>query len=185
LIESSVARRYARALFSLSVEDTASGSGSGSGIETTLQKLAELQQALSESAEGRALLEPGAPLARQRHLVEKLAVDLGPLLTSFLGLVVARGRFDGLPQIVLALRGLVDAHLGRVRAKVTTPFALAPEDLKRVGLGLAAATRRTIVLQSQVDPSLIGGLVAEVGGVQYDGSLRTQLSRLKSELTVG
>jgi F-type H+-transporting ATPase subunit delta len=178
VIESSVARRYARALFSLALEDAA-------GVEGALLKLAELNQALADSPEGRTLLQPGAPLAAQRALVEKLSPDLGPLLARFVGLVAERGRLDGLPQMVQALRALVDAHLGRVRARVIVPLPLAAEDLKKVGQGLAAATRKTIVLQSQVDPSLIGGIVAEVGGVQFDGSLRTQLSRLKNSLKAG
>ena len=179
MIESSVARRYARALFSLAQD-------SGAGVVETLgNQLATLSQGLSESEETRALLQPGTSSSRQRALVEALAGQVDPLLANFLRLLVERQRLDGLAQIQLAFGGMVDAHLGRVRAVVSAPFPLEKSEVTRVQQALAAATGKTIQLDTAVDPGLIGGLTAEVGGVLYDGSLRTQLARLRDQLKAG
>ena len=176
MIESSVARRYARALFSLAQE-----AGAGS-IETASAQLTAVAQALSEADAAGALLAPGTPVSRQTIAVDSFASKLEPLVVRFLKLLIARGRFDGLPQIAPAFSTMVDAAQGRVRATVTAAQPLSPEDLARVQKALAQATGKSVEVSAAVDPSLLGGLTADVGGVLYDGSLRTQLARMRDLL---
>ena len=179
VIESNIARRYARALFSLAQD------GGAGAVETTGAQLAAVAQGLCATGETRALLQAGTSVARQRAVVESLAAQVEPLLTDFLRLLVERQRLEGLPQIALAFAGMVDAYLGRVRAVVSAPLPLGDDQLAGVKKALASATGKTIQLETAVDPSLIGGLTAEVGGVLYDGSLRTQLARLRDQLRAG
>lgn len=176
MLESSVARRYARALFSLAQE-----AGAGS-IDTVSAQLGAVAQALSVSDASQALLSPGTPPARQSAAVASLAPSLAPLLVSFLGLLIERGRFDGLPQISAAFSSMVDLAQGRVRATVTAAQALTEQDLVHVQQALAKATGKTITLSAAVDPALIGGMTADVGGVLYDGSIKTQLAKLRESL---
>jgi F-type H+-transporting ATPase subunit delta len=176
VIESSVARRYARALFSLGV------ARGDAGVDATGAQLATLCDALLASAQGRRLLEAGTPAREQRAAVEALAGHLEPELGNFLRLLVERARLSGLKQIALAYGAMADLHLGRVRAVVTAPWPLDEAALGRVREGLGTATRKRVLLDTLVDESLIGGATADVGGTLYDGSLRTQLLRLKDEL---
>jgi F-type H+-transporting ATPase subunit delta len=69
-----------------------------------------------------------------------------------------------------------------VRAVVTSATPLSPADLERVRRSLERRTKKTVMLEAQVDPSLIGGLVAQVGDLVLDGSVRTQLSTLRDKL---
>jgi F-type H+-transporting ATPase subunit delta len=176
VLESSVARLYARELFSLAQE-----AGAGS-IDTVSAQLVAVAQALSVPDASQALLAPGTPPARQNAAVDSLAASLTPLLVSFLKLLVVRGRFDGLPQISTAFSAMVDAAQGRVRATVTAAQPISDQDLARVQQALAKATGKTITLSAAVDPSLVGGLTADVGGVLYDGSIKTQLAKLRESL---
>ena len=73
-------------------------------------------------------------------------------------------------------------HQQVIRGEVTTAMALAPEKLRALEQGLAQATGRRVVLQANVDPSIIGGLVARLGSTVYDGSVTTQLQKMKQTL---
>ena len=101
---------------------------------------------------------------------------------SFLHLLVDRQRIADLAQIARVFRGLVDAHAGRVRATVTSAAPLSDRDLKKVQNAIEEMTGREIVLDAKTDPSLIGGVVTQVGATQFDGSLRSQLERMRDRL---
>jgi F-type H+-transporting ATPase subunit delta len=103
-------------------------------------------------------------------------------MQRFALLLLDRGRIALLASLARAYRELADAHAGRVRAVVTSAAPLSPADLERVRRSLERRTKKTVMLEAQVDPSLIGGLVAQVGDLVLDGSVRTQLSTLRDKL---
>src|SRR5712671_3231192 len=180
VISGSISRRYARALFSLALEE--------GGHERTGEELEAVARTIRSSAEARMLAESPAYTPAQRHalvsvLVQKLS--LSPLVASFLSLLVDRHRLAEIPAIARSYGEMLDEKVGRVRATVTSARPLADDDLKRVRETLAAVTRRTIVLDSHSDPKIVGGLVAQVGATVWDGSIRTQLERLRRELKSG
>lgn len=177
MIEASVARRYARALFDLAAQEAGAAEQVG-------RELAALSVYFEESAEARAvLLSPSVPDQRRHDAVAALGKNgLHALTTRFLHLLVERQRLAGLSGIVRSYRDLLDRHLGRVRATVTAPAPLAQGEVEKVRAALAQATRKEVLLSTQVDPALLGGVVAEVDGRVYDGSLRTQLERMRDEL---
>ncbi len=80
---------------------------------------------------------------------------------------------------------LADEAAGRVRAEVRSASPLRDEQRERLVDALARRTGKEIDLTVHVDPSLIGGAIATVGGLVFDGSLRTQLSQLHSTLKQG
>jgi F-type H+-transporting ATPase subunit delta len=80
---------------------------------------------------------------------------------------------------------MLDEKVGRVRATVISAKPLTDEEVRRVREAFSAATRRTIVLESRSDPKIVGGLVAQVGPKVWDGSIRTQLERMRRELKSG
>jgi len=180
VIQASVSRRYARALFSLALEE--------GKHERTGEELDAVAQAIRASSEARTLVEnPGYAPAQRHALVDVLtkSLSLSPLLSSFLHLLVDRHRLAEVPSIARSYGEMVDEKVGRVRATVTSASRLSEEELRQVREVLAQATRRSIVLDTRADPQIIGGLIAQVGAKEWDGSLRTQLERMKRELKGG
>jgi len=79
---------------------------------------------------------------------------------------------------------LADGRAGRVRVQVSTAEALSPQLETEIKAALEASTGKTVLVEHTIDPSLIGGMVARVGGTVYDSSLRTRLEQLHHTLIV-
>ncbi len=170
----SIARRYARALL-----DVARESGQVDGV---LAEIERIETALEGTPELSQVLEsPLFSRDQRRALLEKLA---GPLALSettlnLLRLLSDRDRTAHLPLILREYRRMADELAGRVRAVAITPLPLPKETTARLSEALSRVTGKTVVLEERTDPTLIGGLVAKVGDTTFDGSLRTQLRRLR------
>jgi F-type H+-transporting ATPase subunit delta len=177
LIASSVARRYARALLSLGL-DEGRFEEYGAELETVLQ-------AMKASRELAFVLgNPGYSVEQRQGAIAALSqtLDLSPLTVNFLRLLVDRQRIGDLAAIARAYRAMVDQQSGRVRATVTSARPLSEDEIGRLREAIGRMTGRSIVLESKTDPSLIGGAVTQVGAIMLDGSLRTQLERMRDEL---
>jgi F-type H+-transporting ATPase subunit delta len=129
----------------------------------------------------------GSPLYsrdERRAVVEKLvaALALEQEPANLLYLLGDRSRLDRLPDVLRAFRELADAQLGRLRARVTSAVALDHEAADALSARLSQATRAKVLLERAVDPALLGGVVATVGSLVYDGSVRTQLEELRKSL---
>jgi F-type H+-transporting ATPase subunit delta len=177
LITASVARRYARALLALGLEE--------GRFEQVGEELEAVLQAIRERRELRVFLEnPGYTPAQRLAAVDAAAsaLRLSPATANFLRLLVERQRGGDLAAIARAYRAMVDQQAGRVRATVTAARPLSDGELERLREAIGRMTGSSIVLESRTDPALIGGVVAQVGTLQLDGSLRTQLERLRDDL---
>jgi F-type H+-transporting ATPase subunit delta len=173
----SVARRYARALLSIGVAD--------GQFENYAAQLGRIQQAYDVSPELRDLwLNPANDRDRRLKAIDSLVgpLELSPSVANTLRLLVERQRLADLPAIVRAYNELVDEKSGRVQAVVTSAVALTAELTGEIAAALATSTKKQIVLETKVDPSLIGGIVTRVGGTVLDGSLKTQLEQLRTTL---
>src|SRR5262249_13531575 len=145
----SVARRDARALFQIGV-DTGT-------FEALGQEVGDLAQLFQDSVElGQALGNPGFKPAEKRPSPgERLPrVTPSPVMQRFALLLLDRGRIALLGSLARAYRELADAHAGRVRAVVTSAAPLSPADLERVRKSLERRTKKTVMLEAQVDPTL-------------------------------
>jgi F-type H+-transporting ATPase subunit delta len=173
----SVSRRYARALFSIGV-DRGSFEQLGRELDAVADLWtgsAELRQALEnpvfKGTEKRAVLQGLLPRVAPTRDVQKLVL-----------LLLERRRLPAVPAIARAYREMADLHTGRVRAHVTSAQPLGPSDLERVRQSIERRTGKKVILEAAVDPALIGGLVARVGDLVLDGSVRTQLGTLRDRL---
>ncbi len=177
MIASSVARRYARALLSLGLED-GRFEQYGEELETVLQAVKSSRELSS------VLSNPGYSQEQRQGVIGALAgaLELSPLTVSLLRLLVDRQRIADLAAVARAYRAMVDQQAGRVRATVTSAGPLGEDGLDRLREAIGRMTGQSIVLESKTDPSLIGGVVAQVGATMLDGSLRTQLERMREEL---
>jgi F-type H+-transporting ATPase subunit delta len=86
--------------------------------------------------------------------------------------------------IAQAYRAQADERAGRVKVSVTTAEPMSPQIEAEVRTALEASTGKTVTLEAHVDPDLIGGMVARVGGKVYDSSIRTRLLDIRQSLIV-
>jgi F-type H+-transporting ATPase subunit delta len=173
----SVSRRYARALFSIGVDR--------GSFEQLGQELDAVTALWTGSPELRQALEnPVFRGAQKRAVLQSLLarVAVSPDVQKFVLLLLERRRLPAVPSIARAYREMADEHTGRVRAHVTSAQQLGPAELERVRQSLARRTGKQVILEAAVDPALIGGVVARVGDLVLDGSVRTQLGMLREKL---
>ena len=174
-----VAARYARALFDVSVKD-----------RDPRQVDAELAgfSALVDGHETlrRLLLSPALPTARKRAIVAELLVRLGddvlPPVSKLVMLLAERDRFGLLPDILRSYRARLRDHLGVVEAQVTTAKPLTRERTAAIEQRLADASGCKVSLTTDVEPELLGGVVARVGTTVYDASVVRHLERMRETL---
>jgi F-type H+-transporting ATPase subunit delta len=174
MIMGSIARRYAKALFALAEEQ--------GRIEQWSESLQSLRGALASSPELRnALGSPAYTRDQQRGVVTSLAAALGlpEEVRNLLLLLADRNRLTYAAGVADRFRDLADERLGRVRAKVTSAVPLSAGEAGRIAEKLAGITKGQVILETAVDPSLLGGVVAQVGSLVYDGSVRAQLEELR------
>ncbi|HEX9051853.1 MAG TPA: ATP synthase F1 subunit delta [Anaeromyxobacter sp.] len=172
-----IARRYAKALFSLAVES--------GRAEPWAKSLEALREAVLASPDLRDVLSnPVYSREQRRAIVEKLAaalkLDAEP--ANLLFLLGDRNRLGYLAAIVDTFRELADHHLGRLRATVTSAVKLDDQAAQAIADELSRKHGAQILLDRAVDPALLGGVVAQVGSLVYDGSVRTQLEDLRKQL---
>ena len=89
---------------------------------------------------------------------------------------------DARPHVVAYRARLLD-HQKVIRGDVTTAIPIAADKVRALEQGLGQATGRRVVLEPRVDPAIIGGVITRIGSTVYDGSVTTQLQKMKEALT--
>ncbi len=174
---SAVAKRYARALFAVGTE------------QGTIAETGDELRAVAE-AFGKPPLRGFADditLDRKtrRQVIAKIAeaLSVSQLFANFLGVLSEHGRLRALTAIAAEYERLEDRQLGRVRARIKSARPLSEESRKRILAIFAERTGKQVLAETEVDPSLLGGVVVEIGGRVFDGSLRVRLERLQQLLS--
>ena len=171
------ATRYARALFDVAAKEA--------DLQQVERELADFTGVVSgHEALGRVLSNPAVPAPRKRALVAELLKDAGlsPVVSKLLLMLAERDRMVLLPEIAAAYRLRLMDHAKIVRAEVATAVPLPADRLQALKDGLSAATGRDVHLENRVDPAIIGGAVARIGSTVFDGSITTQLQKLREAL---
>lgn len=173
-----VARRYARALAGLVAE---------AERERVAEELKAFARLMAEQPDLVALLRPWVKGAEKGEAARAVAerAGLGRLARDFLGVVAQQGRLDILGEIVTAYRREIDRAAGRARARVRAARPLAEAARERLRGYLARRLGKTVLLEVEEDPDLLGGFVAEIDSLILDGSLRGQLDALRGQLIRG
>jgi F-type H+-transporting ATPase subunit delta len=176
VIQTAIARRYARALFDLQEP---------AGIGPTAETLRVLADAFAASREFRALLlSPVFTREQKTAVVTSLAAraECPPITIRLLTHVVNNNRIGLIREIREAFAELADRATNRTAVEVTSARTLAERDLTLIRSRLEQATRSAIDLAVRVDPGAIGGLEIRIGSTIYDGTIRGQLGRLRATL---
>ena len=174
----SIARRYARAFIALGQESKKT--------DVFAADIDAFGQVL-KSGDGqlkKALTNPGLTAIERKSVLNAVLdkVKLDSDSANFLRLLVDKNRFAEFDGIARAFNEMADDLAGRARAVVTTASELTSAMKKTVQEALEASTGKTVEIDFQVDPGLIGGMVAQVGDISYDASVRARLEDIQSAL---
>jgi F-type H+-transporting ATPase subunit delta len=178
MVTGSLARRYAKAIFDI---------GSQQGDLTKLgQDIRSLAKAMNESKElDTALTNPAIRRSDRRKVIDGLLSSIGVQTASrnLVYLLLDGERMGSLPAISRSLDAMIEEKAGRVQAEVISAKPLDPSQLSQINAALEKLSGKKVSVSTRQDPELLGGVVAKVGDVVYDGSLRTQLRALRDELS--
>jgi len=167
-------KRYAQALFELALER-----GAPENCRNSLKK------AVDTVAEGKLmdiLENPRLPFEVKKAALGVLLGDMEPLADNLISLLMTRGRLRILGDVAEHYERLLDRYHGIVRAEVLTAVLLNDQDRERFSALFAQLIGHTVIIDSRLDPSILGGFKARIGDVLIDGSIRNALESLKKSL---
>jgi F-type H+-transporting ATPase subunit delta len=171
---SGMAGRYATALFELA--------DAANSLDATAADLGGIASLINESDDLRRLvLSPvfGADDQARAFAAVLEKVGIKGLVANFVGLVIQNRRLFALPDMIRGFNGLLAVKRGEVTADVTSAHPLNDAQIQSLKASLKTATGRDVQLNTNVDASLLGGLVVKVGSRMIDSSLKTKLTSLK------
>lgn len=174
-------RRYAEALLG-AMKDAPDATP-----ETAGEELGRLVQAIEASSDLRNILENPSHGLEDRLKVLNAVMDrlgLNPRLRSFVRLVLERDRGSELEGMAKSYAELLAASSGRATALVTSAQPIDDATLGRLVAALEKRTGKAIDAKVEIDPTLIGGIRAQVGNIIFDGSVRAELDKLREQLSV-
>ena len=177
----SLAKRYARALFSIAEEENL--------IEQFNTELDALSEAFSQN-DGELLAALTTPVFKLQErkqvaqvVTEKMA--LHSIVQNFIFILLEKDRMALHFEIVQVFQSMADAKVGRVRAKVQTAQSLSEEEQIEIRTTLAQSiqtSQENLVIEFSVNEDLIGGVWAKVGDTTYDATIRSKLQDMKVTL---
>jgi F-type H+-transporting ATPase subunit delta len=173
-----IAARYAKALFEVSLKEA-----DPRIVEQQVDAFAGLMTVHRDLQH--VLTNPAVPVTKKQAVVKALVDRQGavPVVARTLVLLASRDRLALLPDLLANYRERLLARDGVVKAEVTTSAPLSPARQADIQRGLAEVTGKRVTMTVRVDPSIIAGVVARVGGVVYDASVATQLRKIKTAMT--
>jgi len=176
-VASALPERYAKAILAAAAE-------LGAG-EIVTEELSQLAAALAGDEAARFFFEsPGVGRSQRHGAMDEIAsrCKLSPVAVSTLHLLVDAGRTDLLGEIAEGLRELADRAAGRVTATVTVAKPSSAAGLKRIAAAIQARIGKQVVVEEEVDPSVVGGVRARAGNLLMDGTVAGRLERLRHSL---
>lgn len=171
------ASRYARAIFELAQEEGRVEDWSGE---------LEVIRSVLENPSARAILDnPSLAGETRQEAVGELGLPgIRPQGLNLMRLLVASGRTGLIGEINEQYAALADESAGRVRATVTTAIPLSDGDRESLGRDLSRQLGKDVRLEARVDPSILGGLVLQVGDRLTDASVAARLEQLRRQVLV-
>ena len=171
---SGVAGRYASALYDLADEKGA--------LDAVAADLTALQKMIDESDDFRRFLKsPVISRIEQSKAMAAIAdkAQLSPISLKFLGLLAANRRLFALIGVIAGFRAILAERRGEATAQVTSAAPLSDAQTASLIEALKKAVGRNVGIATQIDPSILGGLIVKVGSRMVDSSLKSKLQRLK------
>jgi F-type H+-transporting ATPase subunit delta len=175
-----LAKRYAKALLTLGRED-----GNYEKYGEELDQFVALWEGTPEFADAASnpMYAKESRKAICKAVVEKMGFS--PVFKSLIDLMLEKNRLAIIPGVRSFYEKLLDEMAKISRAKVTSAIPLTEEAVESIKGSLEKTVGQSIVVETEIDPELIGGVIARVGDLVLDGSVRTQLASIKETLIKG
>ncbi len=167
---------YAEAFYAI-----ASAEGALGTVEAELSSVA---QAIATNDTLRSSLsDPAFPAAQRQQVVEELfGGKVSSTTTALVSMLVAAGRIGDLGDIVSSLVGRSAAGRNKVVAEVRSAVPLSADQSARLTDALTKATGKDVEVKVVIDPSVLGGIVTQIGDTVIDGSVRHRLDKMREAL---
>lgn len=172
-----IAERYAQGLSAAVTDDSA--------IDALAKQLREFAKLYNSSAElGNVLSNGSIRLEERIALLEEVMrkAELPSVLVNLGKTLLRRHRMTYLPDVSRMFRRLADERLNQARARVITAVEMDEEQQGKVTAALEKYSTKKITLDTEVDPEILGGVIAYLGSVVIDGSIKTRLERMRAQL---
>jgi len=180
MIQDTISKKYAKALLELGQED---------GLEERYGRdITDLEAFLTkDDSLWSWLIGPVGDYREKRDTLDQILskTDASQIIQNFFRLLLEKERLVLIPIIVKSYQRLLDDVLGRVRANIITASDLTKKDASELAERLSHAVGKEVVCDITVDPSIIGGIIAHVGGLVFDGSIMTELHTIRENLKKG
>lgn len=180
MIGNSITRRYAEALISIGVEENS--------YDTFKTELTRIDNTLNDNPELRGVLCGSIYTGKERKAILKEVagrLELSKDIRNFINLLIDKNRLELLPDILKRYEDLLDRIAGRIRAKVVVAKTMPDKGFAKLKEVFEEFTGKEVILEMEEDPSIIGGMVTKLGNVIFDGSVRTQLEKIKRLIVRG
>jgi F-type H+-transporting ATPase subunit delta len=173
---SEVARRYGRALYELSSKEQKQ--------DRIFSELRILSEAVNTEPSIQQFFNSPIVKAEQKIAVIQSAIGqkLSPEIMQIMDLLARKNRLSIFSDMVNAFEAMSDEAHGVSRGTVKSSRVLSPSARKQIEETVAQVTKKKVILNFSEDPSLLGGMVAQVGGWTFDDSLETHLTRMSEDL---
>ena len=167
-------QRYAKALFDLAVEKDST--------DQWAADLALLAEAMQDEQFNLFLKHAEVPLDRKIESLATVLPEIDPMVRNLGSLLITRNSVDTIGDVAASYSRLVDDQLGRQRIEVTTAVELEPAEAERIRQFVADLVQREVVMSTQVDESILGGMIIQIGDRLMDGSTRSKLEELRKQI---
>ena len=172
-----LAGRYAVALFELAEEEKS--------LDLVAEELGGLASLLNESEDLQQITtSPIISSANQSAAMAALvkAAGFSKTVENFIGVVTNNRRLDQLGNIINEFNRMLSHHRGEVNASVVTAYKLDKKQLDALGKKLKSMVGSDVNVETEVDETLLGGMVVRVGSRMIDSSLKTKLANLEATM---
>jgi F-type H+-transporting ATPase subunit delta len=166
---------YAEALFAVAVAEGRLGE-----VEDELFRFARVLEGSDELRE--ALTDPHIPASRRQQIIEDLLGGrASDITTALVSLVVGTGRGGDLPKIIDELVAMSARQAKKEVAEVRAAVELTDDQRQRLGAALSNRLGLDVEVKVIVDPTLLGGVITQIGDTVIDGSVRSRLNQLRDQ----
>ena len=173
----STSKSYALALYDLAKEN--------SELDKAEEGMKSLSTLLNESSDFKeVILSPAVKKENKQSIMYAIADknNFSITLKKFLGFVATKNRLFFLSQIIESFLNLVSNNKGELKAKLVSSKKLSTAEQEKIQVELSKDFESHLNINYEYDPSLIGGLIIQVGSIMVDTSIKTKLKKLEKNM---
>ena len=171
---STLSKRYAKAIFDLAIEQKVS--------DTVSDDFAEMQKILEDATELRKLIQNPVISKKDQHSAISFIlkrINASNIMQHFISVLIYNGRLGLLPAAIKAYFEMDKIYKGQVTAQVISAQTLAAQQIKDIEKSLGSQLKKTVKVEPKVDEAIIGGVIVKIGSKMLDASISGKLDKLK------